>query len=219
MREYPKINTIWKRDDRGRVIEGEYATPELEYLADLAWEWTEKVNGTNIRIGWDGAKPPLGDYEIGGRTADAQIPAKLVAALRELIKPELMRAAFDDEGSRPPGHGASVTLYGEGYGAGIQKGGGNYSADQTFVLFDVVVDGWWLDRENVADVGRKLGLRVVPVVGRGNLAYASEAMKHDPISAWGDFAMEGIVGRPAVDLFDRRGERIMAKIKVRDFRP
>ena len=77
MREYPKINTIWKRDDRGRVIEGEYATPELEYLADLAWEWTEKVNGTNIRIGWDGAKPPLGDYEIGGRTADAQIPAKL----------------------------------------------------------------------------------------------------------------------------------------------
>ena len=34
--------------------------------------------------------------------------------------------------------GAAV-LYGEGYGAKIQKGGGNYRADQDFVLFDVRV--------------------------------------------------------------------------------
>jgi RNA ligase len=220
MREYPKINTIWKRDARGRIVEDEYATPELAYLADLMWDWTEKVNGTNTRIGWDAAKPPLGDFEISGRTADAQIPAKLIATLRELIKPELLRAAFDDEGSRPPGHAASVTLYGEGYGAGIQKGGGNYSDSQTFVLFDVVVDEWWLSRENVADVARKLDLRVVPSFGQMTLKAASDLVKSGPLmSTWGAFAAEGLVGRPAVDLHDRRGDRIMAKIKTRDFRP
>lgn len=47
MREYPKIQTVWKRDDRGKIIVGEFATPEIEFLSRCDWEWTEKVDGTN----------------------------------------------------------------------------------------------------------------------------------------------------------------------------
>jgi hypothetical protein len=211
MNEYTKINTIWKRDERGRIIEGDYATPELAFLANLDWEWTEKVDGTNVRVGWDG-----NSIEFGGRTANAQMPTKLIAALRDLF-PDTARFA-EAFGESP------AVLYGEGYGAGIQGGGGNYSPVQTFVLFDVAVGPWWLERENVADVALKFGLDTVPVITHGSLAAASEMVKAGIQSTWGNperstgFLMEGLVGRPAVTLFSRKGERIMAKIKTRDFR-
>jgi len=39
----------------------------------------------------------------------------------------------------------------------IQKGGGNYIADGVdFVLFDVWINGIWLERENVEDIAEKL---------------------------------------------------------------
>jgi hypothetical protein len=205
MDEYVKINTIWKRDQSGQIIEGDYATPELAYLADVPWDWTEKVDGTNVRVGWDGH-----EVIFGGRTANAQMPVKLLEHLRQTFTPEAFRKACIEEGG--------MVLYGEGFGAGIQSGG-NYSPTQTFALFDVQVGRWWLDRANVADVARKLGVPVVPVIEDMTLRNASDLVKnHPPQSSWGDFPMEGLVGRPLVDLFDRKGNRIMAKIKVKDFR-
>lgn len=204
--EYVKINTIWKRDERGKIIEGDYATPELAFLADCQWEWTEKVDGTNIRVSWDGA----GGIEFGGRTDNAQIPASLVSALR---------AQFSD---RAPfaaqfGENAAV-LYGEGYGAGIQKGGGNYSPDKSFVLFDVKVGEWWLRREAVEEVATNLGIRIVPVVMVGTIAEALEQTKRGIKSRWGEFEAEGMVGRPlGTELFSRNGERVIVKMKTRDF--
>ncbi len=34
----------------GEFKDGEFAQPEFETLKDVQWEWTEKVDGTNIRI-------------------------------------------------------------------------------------------------------------------------------------------------------------------------
>lgn len=204
--EYPKINTIWKRDTHGRIIPNDYATPELAYLANTDWEWTEKVDGTNIRVGWDGQV-----VAFRGRTDNAQLPSKLVEALRLMFSDlDRIHAVFGD---------GNAVLYGEGYGAGIQKGGGNYSPTQTFVLFDVMVGPWWLKRADVVDVASRLGIHVVPVIGSGTLGWASDHTEAGIESAWGRFSAEGLVGRPAVDLFDRKGVRIMAKIKARDFRP
>lgn len=206
MTEYTKINTIWKRDERGRIIEGCYATPELAFLAGCQWEWTEKVDGTNIRVAWDGA----GGIEFGGRTDNAQIPASLVSALRAMF-PD--RAPFDEQFGTNP-----AVLYGEGYGAGIQKGGGNYQQEKSFVLFDVKVGGWWLRREDVVEVAEKFALRVVPVVMVGTIAEALERTKAGITSAWGAFQAEGMVGRPlGTELFARNGERVIVKMKTRDF--
>ena len=79
MNKYPKIHTLWKRDPERKmvVMPGEYALPEIEMLANLPWEWTEKIDGTNIRIGWDGE-----DVAYGGRTDKAQIPKHLLEYLR-----------------------------------------------------------------------------------------------------------------------------------------
>lgn len=208
MSEYHKIQTLFKRDmasKRKTLIEGDWTLPEFEYLAGNAWTFTEKVDGTNIRVIFkDGA------VAFGGRTDEADIPAPLLGRLNERFVPLAQRLGevFTD--------GAAV-LYGEGYGAKIQKGGGNYRADQDFVLFDVRVGPWWLQRADVEDVAQKLGLDVVPVIGEGTLHDAVAMARAGIRSTWGDFQAEGIVARPKVELCTRGGQRLIAKIKCRDF--
>ena len=208
MTEYHKIQSIFKRDmtsKRKTLIEGEWTLPEFEYLAGNAWTFTEKVDGTNIRVVFKDS-----GVTFGGRTDDAQIPAKLVERLNERFLPLAAKLGevFPD--------GAAV-LYGEGYGAKIQKGGGNYRADQDFVLFDMRVGPWWLQRADVEDVAQKLGIDVVPVIGEGTLHDAVAWAKRGIRSTWGDFEAEGIVARPKTELMTRAGQRLVAKIKCRDF--
>jgi hypothetical protein len=52
---------------------------------------------------------------------------------------------------------------------------------------------------------------------RGNIEEAVEYVKKRPISTIGAAPMEGLVGRPSVELCDRRGNRIIVKIKACDF--
>jgi len=113
--------------------------------------------------------------------------------------------------------GDGAVLYGEGYGAKIQKGGGNYRQDQDFVLFDVKVGDWWLRRPDVEEVADTLGLDVVPVIEQGTLFDAVSMVRNGLQSTWGDFEAEGIVARPTVDLKMRNGSRIITKIKCLDF--
>jgi hypothetical protein len=73
MNQYHKINSLYKRSPDGKkMLFGEYSQPEFEYLADNIWVFTEKVDGTNIRVMWDGTY-----LRFGGKTDNAQIPAKL----------------------------------------------------------------------------------------------------------------------------------------------
>jgi len=206
MNEYHKIQTMFKRDmthPKKLLIEGQWTLPEFEYLANNAWTWTEKVDGTNIRIKYDGEK-----VEFGGKTDNAQLPGRLVKRLQERF-PDA--AAFKQEFGLTP-----VCLYGEGYGAGIQKGG-TYGPEQDFVLFDIKIDGWWLQRKHLESLAQTFGLDIVPIVGQGTLYEAISHVKTGMKSTWGDFISEGIVARPAIELKARNGERIITKIKHCDF--
>ena len=62
VKEYDKIQTVFKRDmeNRGAIIEGTFALPEFEYLQNNVWEFTEKVDGTNVRVMWDGSAVRFG---------------------------------------------------------------------------------------------------------------------------------------------------------------
>ena len=202
MKEYLKIETVWNRDENFKVIKGDYRTPEFEYLKHADWEASEKIDGTNIRIEYkDGA------FTYGGRTANTQIPTFLLSRLQEITR----NGSWDF----PDG----VCLYGEGYGAKIQKGGGNYKADGVdFILFDVRIGEWWLKTESVADIAQKLGIKQVPQLGVYSLVAASCLIEEGWKSTFGDFAMEGLVLKPLVPLYNREGDRIIAKIKEKDFK-
>lgn len=209
MKQYHKIQTIFKRDmaNKGKITD-EFSMSELEYLKNNQWVFTEKVDGTNIRVMWNGK-----DVVFGGKTDNAQIPVFLLYKLQELFegnKKQLFKDKFGEEGD--------VCLYGEGYGAKIQKGGGNYISDGVdFVLFDVKIGDYWLERENVEDIAKHFRLKVVPIIGEGTLLEAVEKTKEGFNSQWGDFIAEGIVLKPKTELKTRRGDRIITKIKHKDF--
>ena len=209
--QYHKIQTVFKRDPETQLktlLHGEYSLPEFEYLANNEWVFTEKVDGTNIRVMWDGER-----ITFGGKTDNAQIPAFLVTRLQELFPQNIFNAKkiFDVDVN-------DTCLYGEGYGAKIQKGGGNYKPDGVdFVLFDVRVGQWWLKREDVENIAWKLGLGIVPIIGEGTLLNMLALAESGYKSTWGDFKAEGIVARPKVELKTRGGQRIITKIKHKDF--
>ena len=206
--EYTKIPNIYKREEFGnnKLIEGEFSTPELEYLVGNKWVWTEKVDGTNIRVMWDGHA-----VSFGGRTEKAQIPAHLVNKLNELFGGTNKEEIFEQKFGETP-----IVLFGEGFGEKIQTGGGKYGS-VNFILFDAYCGGMWLKRESVEDIAHTFNIRCVPIVGEGNLLSAVEYVRKHPHSALKDDEMEGIVCRPLYELADRRGNRIIVKIKCRDF--
>lgn len=198
--EYVKIHSIYKRDQRGAFLP-DAAQPEFAYLYENQWDFTEKVDGTNVRVMWTES-----GIKFGGRTANAQMPTFLFDRLTELFA--------DKADVLEPGS----VLYGEGYGARIQKGGGNYMPDRVdFVAFDAFIGGLWLERVNVDDLAATLGVRSVPLIGRGTLFDAEEKCRAGFNSEWGDFRAEGLVARPITELLNRRGQRIITKVKCRDY--
>lgn len=202
MTEYHKIQTVWLRDpetNHKTLLQGEWAKPEFGYLADSTWTFTEKVDGTNIRL-------IRTRSEVRGKTDAAQIHPGLLAACQAVVGSDAFQAL-------PEG----MVLYGEGYGAKIQKGGGNYRSDQGFVLFDVWC-GMWLERSSVEEIAGQIGVLVVPIIGTGTLYKMIDAVANGEMrSRWGDFRAEGIVARPEVEMLNRKGERIITKIKCKDF--
>ena len=208
MKEYHKINSVFKRDERTkRFIEGDWSTPELAYLAGNIWTWDEKIDGTNIRVEWTGKRG------FGGRTDNASIPAHLFARLEELFSPERLSVALPDTNETTP-----ITLYGEGFGSKIQKGGLYLGDKVDFILFDVRVGEWWLKREAVEDIAQRLDLRITPILGEGTLLEAIEKVRHGFQSTIGTAPAEGMVLRPKTHMNDRRGDRIITKVKTRDFK-
>lgn len=204
MNEYHKINSLYKRDPSGKqVLWGQWSQPEFEYLAGNEWQFTEKVDGTNIRVIWDGHK-----VDIRGKTDAATLHRDLVANINAMLPETLVGEVFTWD---------QVCLYGEGYGAGIQKGG-VYRPDKSFVLFDVKVGDYWLRRPDVEDVAAKLAIDVVPVIGSGTLTDMEAMVREGFRSRWGDFTAEGIVARPTCELRTRDGKRIITKLKHRDFK-
>lgn len=204
MKEYHKIQSVFKRNEKtGKFLDGQWSLPEFEYLAGNDWIGTEKVDGTNVRVIWDGQQ-----VRFGGKTDSAQMPVFLLDRLRDLFPADRFSGAFD----------CPACLYGEGYGARIQKGGGNYIPKGVdFILFDVRVGEWWLKPEDVADVAGKLGIRRVPIVFRGPLTDAIRLVAADMESTFGHFCMEGMVLTTAIPLMTRNGQRIITKVKTRDF--
>lgn len=196
-------------DGNKQLIIDSYRNPAVEYLRNNKWLFTEKVDGTNVRIEWDGHK-----VTFGGRTERAEFHKDLTKRLEELTGSEETEQLFEQLFGLK-----QVTFFGEGYGAGIQKGGGDYNDHKDFILFDVAVDGMYLERPDVEELAKSFGLDVVPVFALCTIDKAIELVKTKPMSKIGkkQHVIEGLVGTPPVRMFDGYGNRIIVKVKVRDF--
>ena len=221
--EYQKIQTLFKRDEKKVIIPTEFTLPEFGYLKDCKWEATEKIDGTNMRVE---LTPEIDDngelvnvlIEFKGRTDNAQIPAHLLAKMQTLFDKNSLIECFYPCGKEDL---CPVTIFGEGYGMKIQKGG-NYIKDGVdFILFDVKIGKWWLNREACEKIASELGLKIVPLIGMMTLKEAIEYVKQgfkSTIAENKDYDAEGLVLKTPNGLLHRNGERLITKIKTVDFR-
>jgi len=216
---YPKIDTLFVRDMDTFKVTDEIRHPEHKLIRE--WHLTEKIDGTNMRIIID--KDGCG---IGGRTDKAQIYPKLQEAIESLY-PQVQdwyNNHFAEEDD------ARCILFGEGYGAKIQSGGG-YRDDQGFRLFDVWVggpdSGKFLDWDNVEEVSKETGITTVPVLAPIEWNYltssaaAKTALPRESSTANEDggsgVVPEGVVARTVPYLYNWKGHRIMWKLKGKDY--
>ena len=213
MYKYPKIETVFERDIDGtkKLIYGKYRDKTVEYIQDCLWVFTEKIDGTNIGIYWDGHKV---NYQ--GRTERAQIPKHLMVRLEELFGGEeneqLFEQMFGDK---------EVVLFGEGFGKKIQKCGEKYIPDGVdIILFDVYFpqNDVFLEYYNVMKIAEAFGIKVVPIRCVGTIDDAISRVIHPMESVFGTAQAEGLVGKPAVEVRDRNGKRVIVKIKYQDFK-
>ena len=209
MKYYHKIETLYERDEKTKkLIMGKFRNPTIEYLKDNLWQFTEKVDGTNIIVYWDGHK-----VEFHGRTEKSEIPKELLTRLNELFGGEINEEMFEQKFGEK-----EVALYGEGYGGKIQ--GGQYKDEHDFILFDVMIGDNWQPRETLEDVANYFNIKAVPVVLVGTLQQGIDYVlnNRDSTIAEKNTKLEGIVGRTLIETKDRCGNRNIVKIKYNDFK-
>lgn len=215
MIEYPKIETLYDRDRETFKVTSQIR--RAEFAAVKKWHVTEKIDGTNVRVGLKAD----GSLFIGGRTDNAQFNPRLLDYLQKTFTVEKLLACFPDWAE-----GTEIVLFGEGYGPGIQKSGGNYRKDPAFRLFDVHITAKkpiWLEQDAVADIASKLNIGIAPVYGFDTLDQCIDYCKKDRASFVADednglgCVIEGIVARSVPLMLDRFGNRVMFKLKQKDF--
>ncbi len=213
--EYQKIPGPFYRDPKtNNLVVGKWSSRELGLLADVpVWNFTEKVDGTNVRVYWDGHR-----VSWKGRSDTATFSAAQNEALENLVGGPDNETLFEQKFGSDP-----VVVYGELFGPGVQSGG-KYNTYLDLSVFDVVIGGLFLERHNVEDVADALGLTVVPhVLKNATLNEAVDIVSAGFTSTWktpntknNTFFAEGLVGVTSLGLIDRRGRRIAVKVKHQD---
>jgi hypothetical protein len=212
--EYHKIETLYERDEVTHKLKEPLVLKNRIYGMLKTFIWTEKLDGTNIRVMWNHLEKKV---NFGGRQGASQIDTQLLAWLQDKFPVSKFEEVFPD---------ADAVIYGEGLGAGIQKGG-IYSPKKIFVCFDVLVlddvAKWWLSQENVEDVAGKFEVKTAPLWGEMTLEEATKIVRGGFNSIFAHennltaAPAEGLIGRPVEALFDKKGARIIVKLKTKDF--
>lgn len=207
--KFYKISGPFKRHtdgpNRNELKIGEWSDSAFATLQYATWNWTEKLDGTNARVHWDGYR-----VSVAGRTDRAQLHGDLLGYLAATFQEELFEQEF---GSTP------VTLYGEGVGPGIQSGGGNYGDTKHFRLFEVMIDDIWRTRSTVLSTAEAFGIEVAKLVYTGTVWEAIGEVSQGLLSDFGrgEFLSEGLVGVPVDGFLKYNGSRIAMKVKSCDF--
>jgi len=234
-RTYPHIDTCFKREmDKTSPYyncirpDEPLVNPVLEWFRNMniRMECTEKVDGTNMSIyiipqtafDENGILRNGHQMEVHGKSEKASLNPKLLENIYRKWPLEKLLEVFTVDGKEPE---STIILYGEGYGVGIQKGGNYIKNDVDFRLFDVRIGNFWLERDALEDIAKRLDMDIVPIIDYFTIDEAIEYVKKgfkSTIAENKDYDAEGLVLKAPFGLLQRNGSRIMTKIKTCDFR-
>jgi hypothetical protein len=218
MSPYKSIETVFRRDKQTNILDfGVNRFPEYDCIKE--WVVQEKVDGMNIRI-----IITQNGVEVKGRTDKADLKQDLVDHCKNLVTENVINTLKDyfditkDE--------FTITLYGEGYGAGIQKGS-IYRPDKAFICFDILYgETMWLNPLQVDSLCKDTNIETVPIICQLSKVPKTKQELLDIIPS-SIVALnhtnqivqsEGIVARPLEVLFNKFGERVMWKLTFREFK-
>ena len=214
--EYQKIETVFVYDKTARMFRSSYFNPIVRYLARAEWIGSEKVNGANSSVYWDGHT-----IQFFGRTGTDFIEGQKEALERTFGG---MEVAFEQAfGSK------QVRLFMECYGGKIcreEGGAGRYRNNPALIGFDVQINGIYLDRSAIRQIFSSFGISAVGMKPYTSLEEAirevqwmADAKKESPLNEEGFHTeQEGLVLLPKIRLFDHQYNRIAVKVKCEDMR-
>lgn len=139
----------------------------------------------------------------------------MLTFLNNLVTKESINSAFVSDKNRD----LYITIYGEGIGYNIQSNPLQLPDDAfDFLVFDIHINTWWLQWSEVCDICSKLGLKTVPHFGLMTINEAEEIVEkgfrtHTEYNG----NAEGIVLVGVEGILDRRGRRLITKLKTKDY--
>ena len=185
---------------------------------------------------------PIGvhfNVRIAGKTDNAQIPKNLLKHMQEKYPDDKVLASLGLKNFIPVEEWAEhkwvnangnpdpsiiptmYTIYGEGYGEGIQSGGWYIKGGNEFIVFDVKVNNIYLKTDARDEIATKLGAPIVPLWGYFTIDEAIDFVRkgfRSKIAENPEAKMaEGLVLRTDLGLCNRMGKRLIVKIKYEDF--
>lgn len=211
MIEYQKIPTLYKFNNETKRYTSVIFDENVEYLKKLTWLVSEKIDGTNIRVFYDGHRVCW-----SGRTDKSTLPKEIEQLLQNTFGESeiIFEQLFGEK---------EVLLFMECYGGKIQ--GGAYGGQERLIGFDVMVNGSYLDKRTIAPIFEKFGVPTIGFMEIQGLQWIIDEVKDAAkrpnyyISEYckkGTTTIEGFVCVPACRLYDNKGKRIIVKIKVCD---
>ena len=163
---------------------------------------TEKIDGTNMRIGLINNQ-----FKIGGRNmefdlANPQGDLGFVAWCKDNNTESRLR-------SLNIGH---IIVYGEFCGEKINVP--IYGKGRDFLVFDIKINGKYIDWDNATELAAKMNLKTVPIIYRGKPSLEIFNQLRRSVSGYGkiktgkEYSHEGIVIKPTKATYIREGYQI-----------
>ncbi len=212
--KYAKFSSPFKKDEKFRN------TTELaQQLPVGKWIKTEKIDGTNIRIILTKKDEfQIREILIGSRKLILNQEDKGSKIYFDCIKNvnlNKLMEYFKDVDS-------TVIIYGEGHGAGVQKGG-IYSTEKEFRVFDIRIGEAYQNFEYVEKVCIDNQLNLVPMFSDVDEITYNECVKtlknfeNTLIKDGSGGRPKGLVYKFEPVLLNKYKERLIFKIKFKDF--
>lgn len=175
------------------------------YLRDISWVFHEKIDGMGMRIIWTREERFITGRTSVSAPSDAEIEAMEAIAPSHDRLTEVFGRKFKE-----------VIIFGELFGEKIQKNPLGMLGKH-FRVFDILLnDEKWASMAAKTSIAADLGLEEAQIIMRGNLASAVAAVSSGVNSIISpSLIAEGLIGRPSHEIFDKRGNLILCKIKTK----
>lgn len=164
----------------------------------------EKIHGTSAHVRWDSVN--VGFFSGG---------EKHEKFLELFDKEELIKRFTELNVDK-------IVVYGEAYGGKQQGMSATYGKELKFIVFDVKIEGLWLDVPKAEGICKTLGLEFISYNKIfTNLDDLDAVRDLDSVQAvrngCGEKIREGVVLRPLIEVIMNNGKRVIAKHKRDEF--